>query len=90
MLSSGGTTVPKCLRKISGYSLSAWSVPMNTTPILVSSSRTEWYTTSESYCAPTPARNLRSASGMPSFSNVALILSGTSSQDFSSRSDGFR
>ena len=42
LLSSGGTTVPKCFRKISGYSLSAWSVPMKTTPIFDSSSRTEW------------------------------------------------
>ena len=33
-----------------------------------------------SYCAPTPARNLRSASGMPSFSKVFLMYSGTSSQ----------
>ena len=40
--------------------------------------------------AATPDRNLRSASGMPSRSNVALICSGTSSQDFSSRSDGLR
>ena len=32
------------------------------------SSRFLWYTTSDSYCAVTPARNLRSASGMPSFS----------------------
>ncbi|MDF3040718.1 MAG: hypothetical protein K0Q71_3424 [Thermomicrobiales bacterium] len=36
--------------------------------------------TSLSYCAPTPAKNLRSASGMPSFSNVFLMYSGTSSQ----------
>jgi hypothetical protein len=42
LLSSGGTIVPKYFLKISGYSMSAWSVPMNTTPILVSSSRTEW------------------------------------------------
>src|SRR4029079_10024366 len=90
LLSSAGTTVPKYFLKISGYAFRPWSVPMNTTPILESSSLTEWYTTSESYWAPTPARNLRSASGIPSRSNVALICSGTSSQDFSSRSDGLR
>ncbi len=41
LLSSAGTTVPKYLRRMSGYSMSAWSVPMNTTPSLVSSSLTE-------------------------------------------------
>ena len=36
--------------------------------------------TSDSYWAPTPARNFFSASGMPSRSNVFLMSSGTSSQ----------
>jgi len=49
LLSSGGTTVAKYFLKSSGYSLRPWSVPMKTTPILDSSSRTLWYTTSESY-----------------------------------------
>ena len=50
------------------------------TPSFSISSCREWYTTSDSYCADTPARNLRSASGMPSFSKVSLMYAGTSSQ----------
>ena len=46
--------------------------------------------TSDSYCAPTPARNLRSASGMPSRSNVFLIVSGTSSHERALSSVGLR
>ena len=38
------------------------------TPCASRSSRFLWYTTSDSYWAVTPARYLRSASGMPSFS----------------------
>ena len=37
-------------------------------PAASRSSRLRWKTTSDSYCAVTPARYLRSASGMPSFS----------------------
>ncbi len=43
---------------------------------------------SDSYWAPTPARWLRSASGIPSFSNVSLISSGTSSQSVASCASG--
>ena len=42
---------------------------------------------SDSYCAPTPARNLRSASGMPRRSKVFLTSSGTSSHERSARSE---
>jgi hypothetical protein len=42
LLSSAGTIVPKYFLKISGYSFRPWSVPMNTTPSLESSSLTEW------------------------------------------------
>ncbi len=49
-------------------------------PLRSRSSRFLWYTTSESYWLVTPARNLRSASGMPSFSYVAFISSGSMSQ----------
>ncbi len=35
---------------------------------------------SESYCAPTPASNLRSASGIPMRSKVSLMQAGTLSQ----------
>ncbi len=38
------------------------------------------YAASLSNCASTPARNLRSCSGMPRRSNVRLMSSGTSSQ----------
>ena len=40
-----------------------------------------WYTTSESYCAPTPASDVFSASGIPSLSKVFFMSSGTSSQE---------
>ena len=47
-----------------------------------------WYTTSESYWAPTPAiSEFFSASGMPSLSKVSLMYSGTSDQSASGRSD---
>ncbi len=38
------------------------------TPLASRSARLRWKTTSDSYWAVTPARYLRSASGMPSFS----------------------
>src|SRR5262247_2872724 len=37
----------------------------------------EWYTTSDSYCADTPARNFRSVSGMPRRSKVFLNIKKT-------------
>ena len=57
-------------------------------PCLASSSRLRWYTTSDSYCAVTPARYWRSASGMPSFSYVAFICSGSSSHSSTWSPDG--
>ena len=86
LLSAAGITVAKWARTISSCSRSPESMSRKITPCLVSSSFTEWYTTSDSYWAVTPARNLRSASGMPSLSNVRLTFSGTSSQLFSARS----
>src|SRR5580765_4559684 len=80
LLSAGGMTVPKYSLTISGYSRNPESISRKITPCLERSSRIEWYTTSDSYCAETPARNLRSASGMPSLSKVFLIYGGTSSQ----------
>ncbi len=68
LLSFGGMIVPKYSWTISGCSRTAVSMSMNSTPISSRSSRLRWYTTSDSYCAVTPARYLRSASGMPSFS----------------------
>ena len=55
-------------------------MPEYTTPWAATSSRMLWYTSSESYWAPTPARLARSASGIPRRSNVSLMSSGTSSQ----------
>ncbi len=80
LLSAAGITLAKYLRTISSCSRSPESMSRKITPCLVSSSLTEWYTTSDSYCADTPARNLRSASGMPRRSKVRLTFSGTSSQ----------
>ncbi len=68
LLSPGGMIVPKYFWMISGSSFTAESMSMNFTPCASRSSRLRWYTTSDSYCAVTPARYLRSASGMPSFS----------------------
>ena len=89
LLSVGGITFPKCSRKISSFSFNALSVSLKTIPRASRSSFMLWYTTSDSYCADTPAKYFCSASGIPNLSNVALISSGTSSQDFSDFSDGF-
>ena len=53
---------------MSGYSRTAVSMSQKITPWVSSSARLRWNTTSDSYWAVTPARYLRSASGMPSFS----------------------
>ena len=66
LLSLGGMTVPKWALTISGYSRRAVSMSQNSTPRASRSARLRWYTTSDSYWAVTPARYLRSASGMPS------------------------
>ncbi len=68
LLSPGGMTVPKYCLTRSGYSRSAVSMSQKRMPRCSRSSRLRWYTTSDSYWAVTPARYLRSASGMPSFS----------------------
>ncbi len=68
LLSFGGMTVPKYCRTMSGCSCTAVSMSEKKTPSFSRSSRLRWYTTSDSYWAVTPARYLRSASGMPSFS----------------------
>src|SRR4029453_903813 len=80
LLSAEGMIVPKYFLKISGYSLNAESVSRKITPSLVHSSGKEWEATSDSYWSPAPARNLRSASGMPNRSKVFLISAGTASQ----------
>ena len=74
---------------MSGYSRSAESMSRKTTPSFVHSSRRLWYTTSLSYCAPTPARYFFSASGMPRRSNVRLMSGDTSSHVFPWFSIGF-
>ena len=79
----------KCAFTSSGYSLTAVSMSVYITPCFISSSFILWYTTSESYCAPTPASDVFSASGIPSFSNVSFISSGTSSQELFSFDCGF-
>ena len=79
--SRGVTSFMKYSWTISAYSpLRALSISVYTTPWAATSSLTLWYTSSESYCAPTPARDARSACGIPSLSNVSLISSGTSFQ----------
>src|ERR1700694_3158041 len=90
LLSAGGITVPKYSLKSSGWSRNAESVSVKMTPFLESSSCSEWYTTSDSYCAETPARNLRSASGTPSRSYVFLMSGGRSSHEVDCLSDALR
>ena len=69
LLSPTGITVAKYSWNSSGCSLSAVSVSWKMTPFSSRSSRILWYTTSDSYCAATPAiRRCFSASGMPSLS----------------------
>ena len=75
-------TVPKYCFTRSGWSRTALSGSVKMTPFFASSSLMLWYTISESYCAPTPARNFRSASGIPMRSKVSLMYAGTSSQLF--------
>ena len=48
-----------------------------------------WGRLRATYWAPTPDSDLRSASGIPSRSNVRLMSSGTSSHERPSFSDGF-
>ena len=72
-------TLPKNFRKSSGCSRSASVELRKMTPCLATMSLTFEYAASLSNCASTPARNLRSCSGMPSRSNVRLMSSGTSS-----------
>src|SRR6266581_6267070 len=88
LLSVDGITVPKYSLNSASCSLSPWSHDRKMTPCFSSDSLTLWYTTSESYCAPTPARNFCSASGMPSRSKVLFMSAGTSSQDFDSSEVG--
>src|SRR5256885_16835884 len=89
LLSEEGITVPKYWRKSSSCSFRPWSHDRKITPCFSSDSLILWYTTSESYCAPTPDRNFCSASGMPSLSNVRFMSAGTSSQDLASSDVGF-
>src|SRR5258708_17013674 len=90
LLSAGGITVPKYSLKSSGWSRSAESVSVKMTPFFESSSCSEWDTTSHSYCADTPATDLRSASGTPRRSYVFLMSGGRSSHEGDCLSDAFR
>src|ERR1051326_1476032 len=72
LLSAAGITVPKYSFTRSGYSRSPESISRKITPCFSRSSLMEWYTTSDSYWADTPARNFRSASGIPSLSKVSF------------------
>ena len=76
-----GTHFIKCSFTSSGYCFTALSISVYITPCFISSSFILWYTTSESYCAPTPAKDSFSASGIPNLSNVSFISSGTSSHE---------
>src|SRR6266487_4458514 len=89
LLSADGITVPKYCLNSASCSLSPWSQERNSTPSFSSFSWILWYTTSESYWAPTPDRNFCSASGMPSLSKVRFMSEGTSSQDLASSEVGF-
>src|SRR3977135_3502360 len=90
LLSAGGMTVPKYSLNRSGWSRSAESVSVKMTPFAVSSFCSELYTTSDSYCAETPARNFRSASGTPRRSYVFLMSGGRSSHVGDCLSDALR
>ena len=68
LLSLAGMILAQYCLTSSGYSFSAVSMSQKMTPWRSRSSRLRWKTTSDSYWAVTPARYLRSASGMPSFS----------------------
>ena len=76
-----GTHFIKCSFTKSGYFFTAVSISVYITPCFIRSSFILWYTTSESYCAPTPDKDFFSASGIPNLSNVFFISSGTSSQE---------
>src|SRR6266487_1595807 len=89
LLSADGITLPKYSLNSSSCSLSPWSHDLKITPCCSRCSLILWYTTSESYWAPTPARNFCSASGMPSLSKVRFMSAGTSSQDLASSEVGF-
>src|SRR5206468_4872095 len=89
LLSLDGITVPKYSRNSASWSRRPWSQDKKITPCFSRDSLILWYTTSESYCAPTPARNFCSASGMPSLSNVRFMSDGMSSQDLASSEVGF-
>jgi len=90
LLSPDGITVPKYCFTRSGYSRNAVSMSQKRIPCFSKSSRLRWKTTSLSYCAVTPAKYFRSASGMPSFSYVAFICSGRSSHSSTCSVAGFR
>ncbi len=88
LLSFEGMIVPKYSLTSSSCSRSPESISRNSTPWSASFSCSLWYTTSDSYCAPTPARYFFSASGIPSLSHVSLISAGRSAHDSACRSVG--
>ncbi len=79
LLSFCGMIVPMYCLTMSSWSRSAESMSRKMTPFFSRSSCSLWYTTSDSYWAPTPARYFFSASGMPSLSHVSRISAGRSS-----------
>ena len=80
LLSFGGMTVAKYLRNRSACSRKAGIGVDEDDALLLQVLAHLVVDDLDSYCAPTPARYLRSASGMPSCSKVSLISAGTSSQ----------
>src|ERR1700688_890860 len=82
LLSLGGMMVPNHRFTMSVYSRTAVSMSQNNTPNASRSARLRWKTTSLSYWAVTPARYLRSASGIPSFSYVDLMAWGSAAHSF--------
>src|SRR5699024_12856365 len=89
LLSAAGITEAKYSLNKSSFSRKAESVSLKMIPCSSKSFSMLWYTTSDSYCADTPARYFCSASGIPNLSKVFLISSGTSSHDRLERFDSF-
>src|SRR5262245_64298598 len=80
LLSFCGMIVPMYCFTSSSCSRSPESMSRKRTPFASRSAWSLWYTTSDSYWAPTPARYFFSASGIPSLSQVSLMSDGRSEE----------
>src|SRR4026208_1051235 len=81
LLSFCGMIVPMYCLTMSSCSRRPESMSRKSTPFDSRSAWSLWYTTSDSYWAPTPARYFFSASGIPSLSQVSLMSAGRASQE---------